>query len=80
MKSWAESFPPALVCLLTFLPPPEHAAAKGSQACGQQKGQQHQDWGQDSDHWDMHPAEEMEGARGLSPDISGMPCTMAFLF
>ena len=35
----ADSFSPLPSTLLTFLPPLEHVAAEGSQACGQQKGQ-----------------------------------------
>lgn len=37
---------------LNFLSPLEHVPAEGSQACGQQEGQQHQDWRQDADHWE----------------------------
>lgn len=66
--------------LLTFPPPLEHVPAEGSQACGQQKGQQHQDRRQDSDHWEGHPVGQMEGAQWLLPDISSGLCTVALLF
>lgn len=65
--------------MLTFLPPAEKIAAEGSQARSQKKGQQHQDRGQDADHWDGDPVGEAGGAQRLSPDVSGMPCTVAFL-
>lgn len=69
---------PSSLLLLTFLPPAEQIAAKGSQACGQQKSQQHQDRGQDADHWDGDSVGETEGAQQPSADVSGMLCTTAF--
>lgn len=65
----ADSLSPLPSTLLTFLPPLEHVAAEGGQACGQQKGQQHQDWGQHAGHWDGHPADKMEGDWWLSSDV-----------